>query len=230
LEESDFEAGEDFVPEEREEMELERRRSGNTAIIPVRRTRNRSGNQSTVIPGLMAVLTVFLACFAYLWRLEKFNVGYCGIGRPSDRIAGVDIPEWADFLRPECENCPQHATCFSGLQTSCENDFVLNHHPLSLAGFLPLPPTCEPDGEKAKRVKAVADRAIDELRTRKAEAECGEKDQSGQPVDSPELDEATLKAHVAQKRKKSMSDEEFEGLWGPAIGEVIGRDEVTVDE
>jgi hypothetical protein len=222
-------AGEEFEPEERAEVERERKRAGNTAVIPVRRSQREAPNEMSWLRGLMAIVTVFLACFAYLWGQEKFAVGYCGIGRPSDRIAGVDVPDWADSLRPQCENCPQHATCYSKLQTECENDFVLKHHPLSLNGILPLPPTCEPDGEKAKRVKAVADKAVDELRIRRAKAECGEIDEAGTTVDSAELDEPALKQRVAEKRKRSMSDEEFEGLWEPAIGEVVGREEVTVN-
>lgn len=222
------EVGEEFAPEERAEIERERKRAGNFAVIPVRRSRREAPNEMSWLRGLMAIVTVFLICFTYLWGQEKFAVGYCGIGRPSDRIAGVDVPDWADALRPQCENCPQHATCYSKLQATCENDFVLKNHPLSLNGILPLPPTCEPDGEKAKRVKAVADRAVDELRIRRAKAECGETDETGTTVESAGLDEPVLKQRVAEKRKRSMSDEEFEGLWEPAIGEVVGREEVTV--
>ena len=31
---------------------------------------------------------------------------------------------------------------------------------------------------------------------------------------------------VAGKRRKGMSQEEFDGLWSAAIGEVLGRDEI----
>jgi hypothetical protein len=138
----------------------------------------------------------------------------------------MDIPEWADKIRPSCENCPQHAICFSNLQTECEKGFVLKHHPLSLGGLLPFPPTCEADGEKARRVKAVADRIVDELRDRKAKVECQELDEKGECPTSPEIDEAALKAKISSQRRKGMSEEEFNSLFDEAIGEATGREEV----
>ena len=105
---------------------------------------------------------------------------------------------------------------------------MLQQHPLSLGGLVPLPPTCEPDGEKAKRVKAVADRAIEELRQRNAAFECGElTDADGKPAPSPEISEQTLKSTLSAKKRKGMTDEEFEALWVPVIGEILSRDEIT---
>jgi hypothetical protein len=210
------ESGEEF------EQEVELRGSGPVGI-PIRRS---TTNAMLLSRGLLAIAIVFLACFGQLWRQEKFTVGYCGIGSPSDRIAGMDIPEWADVLRPSCETCPQHAICRSDLKTDCEKGFVLKHHPLSLGGLLPLPPTCEADGETAKRVKAVADRIVDELRERKAKVECQEVDENGDCPTSPEIDEASLKAKISSRRRKGMSEEEFNSLFDEAIGEATGREEV----
>ena len=84
------------------------------------------------------------------------------------------------------------------------------------------------DGEKAKRVKAVADRAIEELRQRNAAFECGElTDADGKPAPSPEISEQTLKSTLSAKKRKGMTDEEFEALWVPVIGEILSRDEIT---
>jgi hypothetical protein len=211
----------DELDSEQAALDAARRRA--RLIVPVRRSK---ASATTWTRGVLAIAMVFLACFGQLWRQEKFTVGYCGIGHPSERIAGMDVPEWADGLRPSCETCPQHAICLSDLETECDKGFVLRHHPLSLGGLLPLPPTCEADGETAKRVKAVADRIVDELRDRKAKVECQEVDETGNCPTSPEIDEASLKAKISSQRRKGMSEEEFNSLFDEAIGEASGREEV----
>ena len=116
------------------------------------------------------------------------------------------------------------------MQVRCDPDFVLQSHPLSLGGLLPLPPTCEPDGEKVRKVQAVAERAVEELRDRRAKFECGElTDETGKALPTVEIEEPQLKAQVSQKRRRGMSAAEFEELWKGAIGEVLSRDEVTSD-
>lgn len=221
----ELEAGEEFEPSEQAELELERR-SGNAAIVPVRRS-SRSTGSGLVLSGVFSTLVAILSVFGYFWTMEKFQVGYCGIGHPSDVIAGIEIPEWADVVRPVCEPCPQHGICFHNLRTECEKGFILNQNPLSLGGILPFTPTCDADGEKPKRVKAVADRIVDVLRGRKAQAECGGTDKEGKPVKSPEIPEEELKEHLRSKKRKGMSDEEFNDLWEEGIREVEGREEVV---
>lgn len=90
-----------------------------------------------------------------------------------------------------------------------------------------MPPTCEPDGEKVRRVKMVADKAIEELRERRAKFECGELvDEQGVPEPMVEIEEDVLKEDVSQKRSKKMGAAEFEELWIAAIGEIRGREEI----
>lgn len=224
--EDGLEAGEDFTPEEQLELVRERAANGEVDILPPRRKKQ---NKKSTIPK-SAPWVVFLALlggYATWWRQDKLAVGYCGIGRPSNAVSNVQIPEWASALKPTCEPCPQHAICYPNMDTKCEQDFILQQHPLSLGGLIPLPPTCEPDGEKVRRVKAVADRAVEELRERKAQAECGTlRDDKGKDM-SAEIDEQDLKKVVAKKRRKGMSEAEFEELWRPAIGEIMGREEVV---
>ncbi|KAI6783743.1 Man1-Src1p-C-terminal domain [Emericellopsis cladophorae] len=132
------------------------------------------------------------------------------------------------FLEPQCEQCPPHAYCYENFETRCEQDFILRLHPLSFGGLVPLPPSCEPDGEKARRVKAVADKAIEELRDRRAKFECGELvDTAGHQQDSPSIDEEELKETVSAKRNKKLNSAEFEDLWIAAIGEITAREEVS---
>ena len=223
--EDEFEPGEDFTPEEQLELVRERAANGEVDILPPRRKkRPRKSAIPQSAPWL--VLALLLTGYAIWWRQQKVAVGYCGIGRAPHAISNVQLPEWASALQPTCETCPQHAICYQNMETKCEPDFILQQHPLSLGGVIPLPPTCEPDGEKVRRVKAVADRAVKELRERKAQAECGTlRDEYGR--DAPaEIDEQDLKKEVGTKRRKGMDAAEFEELWRAAIGEIMGREEV----
>lgn len=116
------------------------------------------------------------------------------------------------------------------MEVKCESDFVLQQHPFGAGGLLPVPPTCEPDSEKEKRVKVVADKAVEELRERRAEWECGEDVASGASSTPAtlEIPEETLKLEVAKMRRKDMSPDQFENLWRGALGDIMGRDEVEV--
>jgi hypothetical protein len=219
------EAGEDFTPEEQLELIRARAANGEKDILPPRRKKR---SQKSTIPksAPWVVLMALLGGYATWWRQEKLAVGYCGIGRSSDALSNVQMPEWASTLQPTCEPCPQHAICFQNMETRCEPDFILQPHPLSLGGLVPLPPSCEPDGEKVRRVKTVADKAVEELRERKAQAECGTlKDDKGKEI-LAEIDEQDLKKEVGKKRRRGMDEAEFEELWKGAIGEIMGREEV----
>ena len=152
------------------------------------------------------------------------------------------MPVWVhEALQPQCEPCPQHAICHPNMQVECEHDFMLVQHPLSLNGLVPIPPTCEPDSEKEKRIKAVADKAVEALRDRRAAYECGgdlstavsstESSGSSSTIVSPvkvEVTEEILKDSIAKQRRKGMSSEEFEDLWNSALGDIKGRDEVEI--
>lgn len=225
-EESDSDAGEEFTPEETEDLALARQEG--TVTQPSRRNQRSSGSSILRIAPV-GILLAMAGGLGTLWRQEKLAVGFCGIGQPSPVIAGLEIPDWArDAVQPQCEPCPPHAYCYADLQASCEDDFILVPHPLSLGGLFPLPPTCEADGEKVRKVKAVADRAIEELRLINAQFECGElRDETGKKADSPEIKEESLKARVSSKRRRGMSQDEFEDLWHSAIGELGDRDEIV---
>jgi hypothetical protein len=226
-EESDsVEPGEEFTPEEQLELVHERARSGQVDILPPRRRKQASKATGTLKAGAWAMTLAALIGFAGVWRQEKLAVGYCGIGRDPTALAGVQFPEWATPLLPECEPCPPHAFCYRNLETSCEQDFVLKPHPLSFNGLVPLPPACEPDSEKQRRINAVTDKTVDLLRERRAKYECGETDAEGKQVQSPEIAEADLKQAVSSMRRKGMSEQEFEDLWKNSIGEIIAKDEV----
>jgi hypothetical protein len=224
-------AGEDFTPEAQLELVRERSVNGLDALGPRRPTKKRSRGITTT-PLWVALFAIF-AGYAYLYRREKIAVGYCGVGRPANQIIPInfDLPDFALLLiEPECDPCPQHAYCYEDFEIRCEPDFVMKAHPLSLGGLIPLPPTCEPDGEKFRRIKVVADRAVEELRERRAKWECGDLvDEAGSPLPSVEIDAEELKKEVSQKRRRGMGEAEFEELWVGAIGEIQGREEVETN-
>lgn len=220
------EPGEEFTPEE--QMELEQVSGKGTEVATLKPPRRAKESNGLLSSAVWAISLAMLGGVATLWRQEKVQVGYCGIGRPSLAIAGIHIPEWADSLRPQCEPCPPHAYCYSKMRTNCETDFIMQPHPLSIGGLVPLPPTCEADGEKARKVKAVADRAVEELRERNAKWECGElRDADGKREPQVAIQEPVLKSAVANKKRKGMSQDEFEDLWHAALGEMMSRDEIV---
>ena len=226
-----IEAGEEFTPEAQLELVRERAANGEVDILPPRKIKaaKPATRVSKSAPWII-IMTLFTG-YAAWWRKAKIEIGYCGIGKPSTSLANLHVPEWTSILEPECEPCPQHAVCYPDMEIQCEHDFVLKPHPLTISGLIPLPPTCEPDGEKARKVKAVSDRAVEELRERRAKWECGTLvDEDGRPAAAVEIDEVDLKKEVSQKRRKGMTSMEFEDLWAGALGEIMGRDEVTSDD
>lgn len=222
-----IEPTEEFTPEEQLELVRERSLNGLDPLPPRRTPRTSRGIGKGP---LWTVLFTIFTGYAMWYRQEKIAVGYCGVGREATQVvpANIDVPDWLRILaEPQCEPCPQHAYCSEGLETHCEADFLLKPHPLSIGGLIPLVPTCEPDGDKARKIKAVADRAVEELRQRRAKWECGDlTDETGTPELMVEIDAEILKQEVSKKRRKGMTEAEFEDLWGGAIGEIEGRDEV----
>lgn len=228
----DFDAGiepsEEFTPEERIELARDNSLRGQSAVSRQPKT-SKSSRVSITRPFLVVFFTL-LTGYSIWYRREKFDAGYCGVGNPPHPVIPSEfhIPDWADALiEPRCEPCPPHAYCYERLETVCEPDFVLKPHPLSLGGLVPLPPTCEPDGEKVRRIKAVADRAVEELRERRAKWECGDlTNEDGTPAKAVEIDADELKKEIGTKKRKGMTESEFEELWVGAIGEITTRQEV----
>ena len=214
--EEDVEPTEEFTPEEQQDLVQAQSSSGQ--LVPAPRRKKNSRAAPSAAP--WAVSIAMLLGLATVWRQEKVEVGYCGVGRPTTELAGVQIPDWAAFIRPQCEPCPPHAYCGEKLETVCEQDFVRTPHPLALGGVVPLPPSCEPDSAKARKVGAVKERAVEELRVQNAKYECGE---SAKPA----MTETELKKVIGTRRRKGMSNEEFEDLWEGALGEIQSADEVV---
>jgi hypothetical protein len=257
FDENGVETSEDFTPEEQLELVRERSAKGVNAVPQRRVTKRKAKSGGFKAKGPLSVIALtLLGGYAIWYRQEKLAVGYCGVGEEPHTILSmpnIELPEWASqielpewlsnielpglpswaqtIIEPSCEPCPQHAYCYENLRTQCEPDFVLKPKPFSLGGLIPIPPTCEPDGEKVRRVKVVADRAVEELREIRAKFECGELvDEAGAPKKTPEIEEEDLKKIVSQKRRRNMGEQEFEDLWSAALGEIKGREEVETTE
>ncbi|KAL5121006.1 inner nuclear membrane protein enriched at telomere/subtelomere region [Pleosporales sp. CAS-2024a] len=221
-----FEASEEFTPEEQLELVRERAKAGELDILPPRRTRRPKATGTLKAMSGTLLLTV-AAVLGGAWRQEKLAVGFCGMGREATSLAGVEVPEWAHHVLPQCEPCPPHAQCFRGLSLSCDRDFVRKEHRLSLNGLIPIPPSCEPDTAKTRQINSVADRGVQILRQRRAKYECGEADAEGALVTSPELSQEDIKKQMAAEKRNSMSDQEFNDLFDRAFPEMEIRDEVV---
>ncbi|KAF8456787.1 Man1-Src1p-C-terminal domain-containing protein [Kalaharituber pfeilii] len=156
--------GEEFTPEEAQEVAEAERES--TAVARARR-RTVGGEGPGPASMLWVIMGTLLSAYFVWWRKEKIDIGYCGVGM-------TDTSPWTNILRPSCEPCPPNAICKPKYVAVCKDDYVLLHNPLSLGGLIPLPPTCEPDSEKLRRIAILSDEAIKVLRKRAAEVECGE--------------------------------------------------------
>jgi len=227
----EVEPTEEFTPDE--QLELEEAANNGEVVMPARRQQKAKTGPSLFSRIGPVFLLVLVALYGGWYRQEKIAVGYCGLGRPATEVIppGFPVPDkLLEFVEPQCEECPAHAYCYENFVARCEPDFILRHHPLSLGGLIPLPPTCEPDSEKERRKQAVADKAIEVLRERRAQYECGElKDQGDNVEDSPSMNEEELKETVSRKRSKKLNSAEFEDLWVAAIGEVTAREEIEAE-
>lgn len=227
------EVTEEFTPDASHELATDPRavKARNNAVLKYKKPKSTAAKRAP-----WAILGVISTVIAAWYRQEKVAVGYCGVGQAEWSLAEVEnVPVWVNELGPQCEPCPIHATCYPVMKAECDHDFVLREHPLSLNGLVPLPPTCEPDSAKEKKIEIVTKRAIHELRENTAEHECGTSTskQTSSTIVSPVklgLYEEELKERVAAQRRKGLSDDEFEDLWNSALGAIKARDEVALKQ
>lgn len=231
--------GEEFTPEEQLNLEEEEAANGKwDAVNDVYDKGHRRRQQQQATPSATGKLIRFLSWILVLsivssiglwYRQEKIEIGYCGYGKAEWTPRQYpDVPEWVHtYLEPTCEPCPPHAYCYPSYEMRCEPSYIPVRHPLSMFGLLPLPATCEPDSEKARKVNSVVQKALDILREQRAKFECREKGRGGGIVIRPEMTVSELKEVISQLRRKGMTDEEFEDLWRGAIPELRGKDEVV---
>src|SRR5690606_24689987 len=121
-EEDELMPGEEFAPDEQLELESE---MGADGSVERRRRQQQQQQQGGGTIASWIVIFTLLGAFAAWWRQEKIEIGYCGVGKPRWSLVDTNAPQWAEVIEPQCEPCPQHATCYPNFETSCETDFVL---------------------------------------------------------------------------------------------------------
>lgn len=189
----------------------------------------------------IALAFILFAAAARWWVNEKFEAGYCEVGfnnwtppmQYQSRFTPTTLGEYfdkeylldlrddvLDYVRPDCQPCPQHAICYPNFRVECEAGFVKEEN--VLGNILPLPPKCRPDTQTKKRVQLLVQKAVSILRERNAKALC----EHG-PV---EIEEGDLRQILYGMKAATLSDEEFQDLWSVAVQDLMAVEEVVVRE
>lgn len=172
--------------------------------------------------------------FGYWHREQTILVGYCGQSIQKETIP--ETPETPAFLvqfgnyldshfKPDCVECPQHARCFPRLEMACYDDFVLSRP--SYFSYWPNAnmQRCVPDSKKAEKIEIMIDVALDLLRARNANVDCGRtsEDDTSAGIEVSELHDLLLALKAAY-----ITEEEFEEVWARSVKELEKEPEIIV--
>lgn len=174
--------------------------------------------------------------FAYWYREQTFLVGYCG--QEINKTTIPKTPDTPDFLvsagayldqnfKPQCVECPQHARCFPNLEIGCYDDFVeftpwyFNYMPI----VDPHLKKCVSDTKRAEKIEIMIDVALDLLRARNANKNCGRL-----PEEDVEAGISVADLHDLLLAMKApyITTEEFEELWKRSVVELEKEPEIIV--
>lgn len=136
----ELDAGEEFTPDE--QLELERAAREGEISLTEQKPPSAVARQTSAKTPLLVLLLALLSAYVAWYRQEKIAVGYCGLGRPAKTLLPPELPlpdALVSLVEPQCEQCPPHAYCYQDFSVRCEPDFLLQPHPLSLGGLVPLP-------------------------------------------------------------------------------------------
>lgn len=204
------------------------------------RVRNQKRNSPSLATTLLFIglwiLLIGFAMFGYWYREQTILIGYCGheIDKPtvpqqSDTPALISkLGTYLDNnFKPSCVPCPQHARCFTHLELGCYEDFVeskpwyYQYWPV----FDPRAKKCIPDTKKAEKVELMIDEALDLLRARNANIQCGltAVDNFEAGIEVNELHDLLLALKAPY-----ITEEEFEDLWKRSVVELEKEPEITV--
>ncbi|ODV64998.1 hypothetical protein HYPBUDRAFT_115340, partial [Hyphopichia burtonii NRRL Y-1933] len=185
---------------------------------------------------ILWVSLISIGLFGYWYREQQYLVGYCG-----HEITQPTIPQTIDTspillqignyldenFKPKCIKCPAHARCFENLQIGCYEDFV-EHKPWYF-DYLPIlnrtTKICIPDTKKAEKIEIMIDVALDFLRSKNADKNCGRSLASDLEAG---LEVNELHDLLLSMKAPYITTEEFEELWQRSLIELEKEPEIIV--
>ncbi|ABN65394.2 Spliced mRNA and Cell cycle regulated gene [Scheffersomyces stipitis CBS 6054] len=173
------------------------------------------------------IVIVSAGLFGYWYREQTFLSGYCGqeIDKPTfpyaDNVILKTIGNYLDAnFKPECVPCPSHARCFPYLELGCFEDFI-EFKPWD--NFLkPYNKKCIPDSKKAEKLEIMIDVALDLLRSKNANVQCGQSTNN----EEAGIELGDLHDLLLSMKAPYITIEEFEELWQRSIIELEKEPEV----
>lgn len=174
--------------------------------------------------------------FGYWYREQTFLIGYCGqeiykTTVPANAGTPPVLVQLGSFLdknfTPQCVPCPQHARCFPNLELGCYEDFI-EYTPWYFSYMPIVDPSlkkCITDTKKAEKIEIMIDVALDLLRARNANENCGTT-----PANSFEAGIPFTELHDLLLAMKApyITEEEFEELWERSVLELEKEPEIIV--
>jgi hypothetical protein len=225
----------DEESEDESEVELEEsvKESESSIEIETKKGSKKRKAHLGIVPLFFSFLTwiflLSLGLFGYWYREQLFLIGYCGHEINKTTFPNTDnaiLQVIGDYLdenfKPSCVPCPSHARCFSNLELGCFEDFV-EYAPWNNVIF-PTNKKCIPDSKKAEKLEIMIEVALDLLRTKNANRQCGK---------SENIEEAGIKLEDLHDLLLSMKAPyittfEFEQLWNRSVVELEKEPDVIV--
>lgn len=175
------------------------------------------------------VVTVLSSFFGYWYYGQIKMVGYCGEELHEPTFKSYEsgtlrvIGDYMDNnLKPLCVPCPNHARCFSNLELACFEDFI-EFKPWN--NFLkPYNKKCVSDTKKAEKIEIIIDVALDLLRSKNADKQCG----LSTGVEEAGVSLVELHDLLFSMKAPYITTEEFEELWERSVVELEKEPDVTV--
>ncbi|KAG7660830.1 uncharacterized protein J8A68_005647 [[Candida] subhashii] len=175
------------------------------------------------------ILVVSVGFLGYWYHEQQYLVGYCGqeiyerTFPDTDSYIIASLGEYLDsHCRPRCIPCPPHARCFPRLELGCYEDFI-EYKPWN--GFLfPGNKKCVPDSKKAEKLEIMIDVALDLLRSKNSQINCGK----GESIEESGIGVDELHDLLLSMKAPYITLEEFEELWARSVIELEKEPDIIV--
>ncbi|RLV96614.1 Inner nuclear membrane protein SRC1 [Spathaspora sp. JA1] len=172
-------------------------------------------------------LVVLSGLFGYWYMEQSFLVGYCGQEIYTETFQNSDNPilhhigKFLDeYAKPNCVPCPPHGRCFPNLELACYEDFI-EFKPWTNF-FIPGNKKCIPDTKKAEKLEIMMEVALDLIRSKNAQVQCGKgRDDFESGISVQDLHDLLL-----AMKAPYITLEEFEELWERSVVELEKEPEI----